>query len=214
MNKITTLTTTALLLCSAAAMAQTSTQGAAQSPAQPPAAGQMSPSSTSPANTTTVREQMSSALKQAGFTDIHIVPDSYLVQAKDKSGNPVAMFVGPNSVTEMVAEGSAGGASQGANAFVSNAGSDMLGSKLMGADVYDSSNQNIGPIKDIAFKDGRVAAIVVSVGGFLHMGEHYVALAPQALKISYGNGGKAVHVTTTATEAQLKAAPAFNYPNG
>lgn len=210
MTKILTLTTTALLLCSAAAMAQTSTQGAAQSPAQPPAAGQMAPNSTSPANTTTVREQMSSSLKQAGFTDIHIVPDSYLVQAKDKSGNPVALFVGPNSVTEMVAEGSAGGA----NAFVSDAASDMLSSKIVGADVYDSSNQNIGAIKDLALKDGRVAAIVVSVGGFLHMGEHYVAIAPQSLNVSYGNGGKSVHVTTTATEAQLKAAPAFNYSNG
>jgi hypothetical protein len=38
-------------------------------------------------------------LAQAGFSDIKIVPRSFLVRAKDKSGNPVMMVVNPNSLT-------------------------------------------------------------------------------------------------------------------
>ena len=44
------------------------------------------------------------------------------------------------------------------------------------------------------------------------MGDHYVAVAPQALNINYDSGSKTPHATLDATQAQLKAAPAFQYP--
>lgn len=46
-----------------------------------------------------VRQQVQKNLQQAGFTDIQIMPSSFLVRAKDKDGNPVMMVINPDSVT-------------------------------------------------------------------------------------------------------------------
>jgi hypothetical protein len=43
--------------------------------------------------------------------------------------------------------------------------------------VYNPSEQKIGKISDVLVeKDGRIAAFIVSVGGFLGMGEKHVAV--------------------------------------
>jgi hypothetical protein len=46
-----------------------------------------------------IRKQVQNNLEQAGYTDIKIMPESFLVRAKDKSGNPVMMVINPDSVT-------------------------------------------------------------------------------------------------------------------
>jgi hypothetical protein len=38
-------------------------------------------------------------LEQAGYTDIKIMPESFLVRAKDRSGNPIMMVINPDSIT-------------------------------------------------------------------------------------------------------------------
>jgi uncharacterized membrane protein len=38
--------------------------------------------------TQAIQQQVQKNLQQAGFTDIHIMPSSFLVRAKDKDGNP------------------------------------------------------------------------------------------------------------------------------
>jgi hypothetical protein len=48
------------------------------------------------------------SLTQAGFTDVHVVPESFLVRAKDKDGNPVIMVVNPDSTTAITALSSSG----------------------------------------------------------------------------------------------------------
>ena len=50
------------------------------------------------ANLQTIQQQVQNNLQQAGFTDIHFMPSSFLVRAKDRAGNPV-MMVNPDSVT-------------------------------------------------------------------------------------------------------------------
>ena len=40
-------------------------------------------------------------LGQAGFSDIHVVPRSFVVSARDRDGNPVEMMITPNSITAM-----------------------------------------------------------------------------------------------------------------
>lgn len=42
-------------------------------------------------------------LAQGGFTDIQVMPQSFLVRAKDRDGNPVMMMINPNSVTAVTA---------------------------------------------------------------------------------------------------------------
>jgi hypothetical protein len=45
-----------------------------------------------------IRQQVKNNLAQAGFSDIKIMPQSFLVRAKDKTGNPVMMVINPDSV--------------------------------------------------------------------------------------------------------------------
>jgi hypothetical protein len=46
-----------------------------------------------------IQQQVRDNLEEAGFTDIHIMPSSFLVRAKDRAGNPVMMVINPDSVT-------------------------------------------------------------------------------------------------------------------
>ena len=43
-------------------------------------------------------------LTKAGFTNITIMPSSFLVRAKDSEGNPMMMVINPDSVTEVTAQ--------------------------------------------------------------------------------------------------------------
>jgi hypothetical protein len=42
-------------------------------------------------------------LVSRGFTDVHVVPQSFLISAKDKTGKAIVMLVGPNSMTVLSA---------------------------------------------------------------------------------------------------------------
>jgi hypothetical protein len=53
-------------------------------------------------------------LTKAGYSDIQVMPSSFLVRAKDSSGNPVIMLINPDSVTAITEE--QGGAQGGTNA--------------------------------------------------------------------------------------------------
>ncbi len=48
-----------------------------------------------------IRQQVQANLEQAGYSDIKIMPESFLVRAKDKSGNTVMMVINPDSVTSI-----------------------------------------------------------------------------------------------------------------
>ncbi len=43
-------------------------------------------------------QEIRQKLKDDGFTDVKIVPGSFIVSAKDKRGEPVTMMIGPNSM--------------------------------------------------------------------------------------------------------------------
>jgi sporulation protein YlmC with PRC-barrel domain len=56
-------------------------------------------------------------------------------------------------------------------------------SKLIGINVYNDNNEKIGDIEElIVDKSGKVDNVVLGVGGFLGMGEHYVAVPMEKLK--------------------------------
>jgi sporulation protein YlmC with PRC-barrel domain len=56
-------------------------------------------------------------------------------------------------------------------------------SKLVGVDVYNEGNEKIGDISEVILdRSGKVANVIIGVGGFLGMGEHYVAVAFDKLK--------------------------------
>jgi hypothetical protein len=43
-------------------------------------------------------------LSKAGYTDINIMPTSFMVRAKDSQGNPVMMMISPDSVSAIMQE--------------------------------------------------------------------------------------------------------------
>jgi sporulation protein YlmC with PRC-barrel domain len=72
-------------------------------------------------------------------------------------------------------------------------------SKLVGVNVYNQANEKIGDINDVILdKSGKVANVVLGVGGFLGMGEHYVAVAYDKLKWVNEPARSTVATTSTA----------------
>jgi sporulation protein YlmC with PRC-barrel domain len=58
-------------------------------------------------------------------------------------------------------------------------------SKVVGLNVYNDKNENIGSINDLLMdKGGSIKAAVISVGGFLGVGSRLVALPYEKLKFS------------------------------
>ena len=55
---------------------------------------------------------------------------------------------------------------------------DTRASKLIGTKVVNANNETIGDINEVVLgKNGRVAAVIIGVGGFLGMGERQVAVS-------------------------------------
>jgi sporulation protein YlmC with PRC-barrel domain len=76
--------------------------------------------------------------------------------------------------------------------------------------VYDPSDTKIGEISDVLLgKDGKVEAFIVSVGGFLGLGEKDVAVPFSAIRVSEKNG--TWYLTMNATKESLKAAHGYKY---
>ena len=73
-------------------------------------------------------------------------------------------------------------------------------SKLIGVNVYNDANEKIGDINDVILdKSGKVENVILGVGGFLGMGEHYVAVAYDKLKWSNEPPRSTTASTTTST---------------
>src|SRR5215469_15774861 len=62
---------------------------------------------------------------------------------------------------------------------------DWRASKVVGLNVYNAQNENVGSINDLLLdKSGNIKAAVISVGGFLGMGARYVAVPFDKIKFS------------------------------
>jgi hypothetical protein len=75
-----------------------------------------------------LQSRVKANLEQAGFTDVQIMARSFLVQAKDKDGNPVMMVINPDSitsVTELSGGQQAPAASQSSNTGAAVASNDV-----------------------------------------------------------------------------------------
>ena len=88
----------------------------------------------------------------------------------------------------------------------------VLASKLLNESVRNKANETIGDINDVVIdKSGKVAQIIVGVGGFLGLGEKDVALSFDQLSFATDNDGD-LTVTTEATKESLQSAPAYERP--
>lgn len=101
---------------------------------------------------------------------------------------------------------------------------DWRSSKVVGLNVYNDNNQNVGSINDLLMdKSGNIKAAVLGVGGFLGVGEHLVAVPFDKIKfvnepIAYtGTAGpssqsRPMMPPTTTGSASTNTAPAVK-PN-
>lgn len=93
--------------------------------------------------------------------------------------------------------------------YITVAPADIMSSKLVGQDVYNNQGDKIGNVADLVIDNGKtITGVVLSVGGFLGMGEHYVLIDPASMVLSDKNG---LHGVVDTTKDSLKNAPAFNY---
>src|SRR3979490_1921829 len=84
---------------------------------------------------------------------------------------------------------------------------EMFSSKLKGLNVYNQKNESVGAITDIAIKNHQVDAVIVSGGGFLGMGERYVAVSPSSVNIRHDDKNNKWLASMNTTKEALKAAP-------
>jgi sporulation protein YlmC with PRC-barrel domain len=97
------------------------------------------------------------------------------------------------------------------NAVTMHRDGEWRASKLIGVNVYNEANEKIGDINELILdKSGRVANVILGVGGFLGMGEHYVAVDFDKLKW-VDEPVRSTVSTTTTTPAN---APSARNPDG
>jgi len=89
---------------------------------------------------------------------------------------------------------------------------EMFSSKLKGLNVYNQKDETVGEITDIAIKNNQIDALILSVGGFLGMGEHYVAVSPASVSVRHDAKNDKWLASMNTTKEALKAAPEFKYP--
>jgi sporulation protein YlmC with PRC-barrel domain len=82
--------------------------------------------------------------------------------------------------------------------------------KLYKQAVYDNGNNRIGEIDDVLMtNDGRVAALVVGVGGFLGIGEKHVIVPFNAVTPTDRDGS--IRLVMNTTKEDLNASTGFRY---
>src|SRR5712675_1691401 len=89
---------------------------------------------------------------------------------------------------------------------------EILSSKVKGLNVHNQNDQSVGAIADFAIKNNQVDALILSVGGFLGLGEHYVAVSPSSINIRYDAANDNWLASMNTTKEALMAAPQFTYP--
>lgn len=88
---------------------------------------------------------------------------------------------------------------------------EVKGNKLIGADVKSANNEKIGDVSEVLVStDGKISAIIVSVGGFLGVGDRKVALPWEQLRFS--SEGNDLVMMASATKESLKEMPEYRDP--
>ena len=88
-------------------------------------------------------------------------------------------------------------------------GPELMGADtLLGEDVYNTHDENLGDIKEIMLdmRTGKVAYAVLSFGGFLGMGEKLFAVPWNALKLDTINKRFVLNIS----KDKLEHAPGFD----
>src|ERR1700722_15032512 len=86
---------------------------------------------------------------------------------------------------------------------------EMFSSKLKGLTIHNQKDESVGETTDLAIKGHPLGALILSVGGFLGMGEHYVAVSPSSVNVRYDAKDNKWLATMNTSKEALKEAPEF-----
>ena len=85
----------------------------------------------------------------------------------------------------------------------------ILADDLICSNVYSDAGEKIGDVDDLIVNlDGTVEGVVIGVGGFLGMGEKWVAVKMDSLSTMTDESGT-LRLVSSATKTDLEAAEAF-----
>ena len=95
--------------------------------------------------------------------------------------------------------------------FFSATPQSITTNNILGLDIQNLKDENIGKIQDVIITDGVLTGYIVSVGGFLGIGDKYVIVSPLSLKIDYSESHKKWTAKLDTTKELLEKAPEFKY---
>jgi hypothetical protein len=87
----------------------------------------------------------------------------------------------------------------------------VLSHNLIGLNVENGAKETVGQIKDLVLQNGQLVGYVLSVGGFLGIGEHYVVVQPASIGVAWDESANKWQGTINALKEELKGAPEFKY---
>jgi sporulation protein YlmC with PRC-barrel domain len=87
-------------------------------------------------------------------------------------------------------------------------------SKVIGINVYNDANEKIGDINELLLdRSGKIANVIIGVGGFLGVGEHNVAIAYDKIKwVDHPVTSAATTSTTKTTTTKTTTGTATTTP--
>ena len=208
------LTTSAIVLAmSGAAFAQTSTPTPSAAPSAQSSDSKATPAPAPGAQSTDKSGASSSDDKPAtGGSDVKSSASPPVSTGSDNKSTDVKTAP-PAAGTSTTSGSTAASGSDKATAAKDEPAPEKMdsshvrASKWIGKGVEGTDGKDIGKVADLILdKDGKVQKVVVSVGGFLGIGDKHVALGPDQVK--FGADDK---LTTSMSQEQLKTHPRFEY---
>ncbi|WP_292532239.1 PRC-barrel domain-containing protein [Methylocystis sp.] len=123
----------------------------------------------------------------------------------------IAAALSGAALAEQTMNRTTGGAAMGRPDFLTTLPQNaLLVSNIHEQNVYDPQENKIGEIKDLVLdRSGKITAAIVSVGGFLGIGEKDVAVAFDNIKAAERNNKW--WLTMNATKDELKNATGFRF---
>ncbi|HZH52892.1 MAG TPA: PRC-barrel domain-containing protein [Microvirga sp.] len=87
----------------------------------------------------------------------------------------------------------------------------ILSGQIEDIDLRNAANEDVGEIEDAVISQGRIVGYVISVGGFLGVGDRNVFVEPSMITLSYSTTNNRWEARINATREQLQAAQEFKY---
>lgn len=87
-------------------------------------------------------------------------------------------------------------------------------SKVIGSTVYNEQNENVGKVDDLLISsDGKPPFAVLSIGGFLGIGDRLIVVPTASLQVAYDKDKSDNNkiVLLGATKDHLKTYPEYTY---